>query len=130
GRCLEDLAQSVFTAASCAVSAGTAASNRTFGHHQLFFTSRTLSSNSTAQARSPAKANAGNGLCGSVHDSLPDGSCEVDSLPGALSDFLEPRSWIGTMNHAPQKAQPLGCIIGVSTTTAFLTSKMYSSRNR
>src|SRR5271165_6006538 len=79
-----------------------------------FFTSRTLSSNSTAQARSPAKANAENGVCGSVHDSLPYGGCKVDSLPDTLPDFLEPHSWVGAVNHAPQKAQPLGCIIAVS----------------
>src|SRR5208337_1904460 len=49
-----------------------------------FFTSRTLSSNSTAQARSPANANAENGVCGSVHDSLLDGGCKVDSLPAVV----------------------------------------------
>src|ERR1035438_4199853 len=40
--------------------------------------------------------------------------CKVDSLPGALFDFLEPCSWIGTMNYTPQESEPLGCIIAVS----------------
>src|SRR5271157_5717415 len=86
-----------------------------FGHHHFFFTSRTLSSNSTTQARSPANANAENGVCGSVHDSLLDGGCKVDSLPDALPDFLEPRSRIGTVNHTPQKAQPFGGVIAVAS---------------
>jgi hypothetical protein len=47
------------------------------------------------------------------HDSISDDGCKVDRLPGALSDFLEPRSWIGAMNHAPQKAQPLGSVVAV-----------------
>ena len=40
--------------------------------------------------------------------------CKVDRLPGALSDFLELRSRVGTMNHAPQESKPLGCIVAVS----------------
>src|SRR5271157_5644659 len=61
-----------------------------------------------------AKADAEKGVRGSVHDSLPDGGCKVDSLPCALSDFLEPGSRVGTVNHAAEKAQPFGCIIAVS----------------
>jgi len=53
-------------------------------------------------------------VCESVNDSLPDGGPKVDSLSHALPNFLEPSSWISAMNHAPQKAQPLGCIIAVS----------------
>ncbi len=48
------------------------------------------------------------------HDSISDDGCKVDRLPGALSDFLEPRSLIRAMNHAPQKAKPFGCIVAVS----------------
>ena len=48
------------------------------------------------------------------HDSISDDGCKVDRLPGALSDFLEPRSWIGAMNYTPQESEPLGCIIAVS----------------
>jgi hypothetical protein len=53
-------------------------------------------------------------VCESVNDSLPDGGRKVDSLSHALPNFLEPSSWISAMNHAFQKAQPLGCIIAVS----------------
>ena len=49
-----------------------------------------------------------------VRDSLRHGRREVDSLPDALSDFLEPRSWIGAVDHAPQKAQALGGVVAVS----------------
>src|SRR5271157_3136457 len=58
------------------------------------------------------KQNTEHGVCGSAHDSL---GCKVDSLPCALSDFLEPCSWICAMNHPPQKAQPFGGIIAVPT---------------
>src|SRR5271167_2367818 len=61
-----------------------------------------------------AKADAEKGVRGSVRNSASDGGCRVDSLPGALPDFLEPCSWIGAMNNPPQKAQPLGCIVAVS----------------
>src|SRR5208283_296821 len=54
------------------------------------------------------------GRCESVHDSLPKGSRKVDSLAYPLPHFLEPRSWIRAMNHAPQKAQSLGGIVAVS----------------
>src|SRR5271157_2913633 len=53
------------------------------------------------------------GRCESVHDSLPKGSRKVDSLAYALPQFLEPRSWIRAVNHAPQKAQSLSCIVAV-----------------
>ena len=52
------------------------------------------------------------GVSASVHDSLSRGR-EVDSLAHALPDFLEPHPGTGAVNHAPQKAQPLGCIIAV-----------------
>src|SRR5664280_1154126 len=48
------------------------------------------------------------------HDSISGDGCKVDRLPGALSDLLEPRSWIGAMNYTPQESEPLGCIIAVS----------------
>ena len=50
------------------------------------------------------------GVSASVHNSLSRGR-EVDSLAHALPDFLEPRPWIGAVNHAPQKAQVLGYIV-------------------
>ena len=53
------------------------------------------------------------GVSASVHNSLSRGR-EVDSLAHALPDFLEPRPWIGAVNHAPQKAQVLGYIVEVS----------------
>src|SRR5271165_6130464 len=37
-------------------------------------------------------------------DSLRHGRCEINSFPDTLPDFLEPRSRIGAVNHAPQKA--------------------------
>src|SRR5271165_3041058 len=49
-----------------------------------------------------------------VRDSLDHGRREVDRLADALPDFLEPRSWISAVNHAPQNALSLGCIIAVS----------------
>ena len=48
-----------------------------------------------------------------VRDSLRHGRSEINSFPDTLPDFLEPRSWVGTVNHAPQKAQPLGYIVAV-----------------
>jgi len=48
----------------------------------------------------------------SVHDSLSH-SREVDSLADPLPDLLEPRPGVGAVNHAPQKAQALGCIVAV-----------------
>jgi hypothetical protein len=39
-----------------------------------------------------------------VRDSLRHGRCEINSFPDTLPDFLEPRSRIGAVNHAPQKA--------------------------
>ena len=39
-----------------------------------------------------------------VRDSLRHGRCEINSFPDTLPDFLEPRSWIGAVNHASQKA--------------------------
>src|ERR1019366_895536 len=50
-----------------------------------------------------------------VRDSLRHGRCKINFLPYPLSDFLEPRSWIGAVDHPPQKAQALGCIVVVPT---------------
>src|SRR5271157_5945640 len=91
---------------SCALAAGPEASTWHFGHHQLFFASRTLSGKSHMRPGT-------HGRCESVHDSPPKGRREVDSLSRALPDFLEPSSWIGAMNDAAQKAQALGCIVAV-----------------
>ena len=64
--------------------------------------------------KQPAQANAQENVLESVRDSLRHGRREVDPLTDALSDFLEPRLGIGAVNHAPQKAQPLGGVVAVS----------------
>src|SRR5271165_234664 len=48
-----------------------------------------------------------------VHDSLGHNRREVASLSNALPHFLEPRPGISAVNHAADKAQPLGCIVTV-----------------
>src|SRR5271166_634856 len=55
-----------------------------------------------------------NNVCELVHDSLSRGRRKVNPLPHALPDFPEPCSGTRAVNHAPQKAQPLGGVVAVS----------------
>ena len=82
---------------------------------QLYFTNYTLTGQSSKYARDRRQAECHKGVRPLVRDSLRHGRREVDSLTHALSHLLEPRSWIRAVNHAPQEAQPLGCIIAVPT---------------
>ena len=43
----------------------------------------------------------------------------VNSLHYALPDFLEPRSWIVTVNNARQEFRSLGDIVAISTNVGF-----------
>src|SRR6516162_8521514 len=76
-----------------------------------YFTNRTLTSHSGRCVGYRHQIH--KGVSASVHDSLSR-SREVDSLSHALPDLLEPSPGIGAVNHAPQKAQALGCIVAVS----------------
>jgi len=44
---------------------------------------------------------------------------KVNSFPRELPDFLEPRPGFGAVNHAPQKAQSLACIVAVLPNVVF-----------
>jgi hypothetical protein len=48
-----------------------------------------------------------------VHPAVP--AAKSNPFTDALLDFFEPRAWIGAMNDPAQKAQPLGCIVAVSS---------------
>src|SRR3974390_2282358 len=61
-----------------------------------------------------ANAAAQKNVCELVHDSLSRGRRKVNPLPHALPDFPEPCSGTRAVNHAPQKAQPLGGVVAVS----------------
>ena len=50
-----------------------------------------------------------------VRASLLHGRCEIDSLPRSLPEFLKPGFRIRAMNHPPQKTQPFGCIVAISS---------------
>ena len=82
---------------------------------QLFFADRDLSGHGTACARGlqPTRLRKKN-VCDAVHDSLSRGRRKVNPLPHALPDFPEPCSGTRAVNHAPQKAQPLGGVVAVS----------------
>ena len=54
-------------------------------------------------------------VCELVHDSLSRGRRKVNPLPHALPDFPEPCSGTRAVNHAPQKAEPFGGIVSVSS---------------
>jgi len=49
-----------------------------------------------------------------VRDSLRHGRREVDLFTESLPNFPEPHPGVGAVNHAPQKAEPLGGIVAVS----------------
>jgi hypothetical protein len=85
------------------------------GHdrRQYFFTYNNLTGRGSRCAGDRRQIERHQGVSASVHDSLSH-SREVDSLAHALSDFLEPRPGIAAVNHAPQKAQALGCIVAIS----------------
>src|ERR1019366_790516 len=78
------------------------------------FTNHTLTGRSGKYARNRRQIERHKSVRAWVRDSLRHARCEVDSLPDTLPDFLEPHSWVGAVNDAPQKAQLLGCIIAVS----------------
>src|SRR5664280_2856306 len=81
---------------------------------RIYFTDYTLTGQSSRYAEIPRYIECHKSGHELVRDSLRRGRCEIDSFPDTLPGFPEPRSWIGAVNHAPQKAQPLGCIIAVS----------------
>jgi|SRR6516162_922142 len=79
----------------------------------VFFTYNNLTGGSSRCAGDRREIERHQGLSASVHDSLSHRR-EVDFLAHALPDFLEPRPWIGAVNHAPQKAQALGYVVAIS----------------
>jgi len=54
------------------------------------------------------------GTCGRFRESHSNGYLKVDSFTHALPDLPEPNSGIRTVNHAAEKAQPLGSIVAVA----------------
>lgn len=66
----------------------------------LFFTNRNLTGQNLGFTQASAKHT--HTRIGFV--SLRDGRRKLDLFTDAQFDFLEPCSWIGAVNHAPQKA--------------------------
>ena len=51
--------------------------------------------------------------------SLQGSGCEVGCFTDALSDFLKPHPWIGTMNRAAQESQLFGHVLAVVADVVF-----------
>jgi hypothetical protein len=71
---------------------------------RIYFTDYTLTGQSRRYAEIPRYIECHKSGYELVRDSLRHGRCEINSFPDTLPDFLEPRSRIGAVNHAPQKA--------------------------
>ena len=54
-----------------------------------------------------------------ARDSLGCHGSKVDGLADALSNFFEPRSWVGAVDYAAQKTEALGGIVAVSANVVF-----------
>jgi hypothetical protein len=85
-----------------------------YGAPDLNFTDYTLTGQSSQWAGIRSQIRRHKSGRESVRDSLRYSRRKVDLLTDALSDFLEPYSRISAVNHAPQKARPLGRIVAVS----------------
>ena len=84
------------------------------GNHsrqQSYFTKTTL----TGQMPCPVESEAHIGGL----DSLRIGIGSLNPFTDAPPDFLEPGSWISTVNHSPQKAQTLCCVVSVLAHVVF-----------